>query len=66
MKVIDFLMNIAFLVIDPNMPGDFGKYFVVHCRGQPSLHEDRDVNSATSPAKSLESTIFMFKPRKSP
>lgn len=48
------------------MPGDFGKYSVVHCRRQPSLHKDRDVNSATSPSKSLESTIFMFKPRKSP
>jgi len=56
----------VFLVIDPNMPGDLGKYFVVHCSRKPSLLKNRDVNSTTSPAKSLKSTLFMFEPSKSP
>lgn len=56
----------VFLVIDPDMPGDLGKYFVVHCRRKPTLHKNRDVNSTTSPAKSLEFIIFLFEPSESP
>ena len=59
-------MKIIFFLTDPNMSRDPGKCFVVHCRGKPTRHKNRDVDSAASPSKSLKTVVFIFESKESP